>query len=65
MNLDNIYISKIEENCVKNCFHKFSQAHTYAFHKFQNINISIEQNELSRSKEYGDYYDLTPDRNLQ
>ena len=63
MNLDNIYISKLEENCVKTCFYKFSDAHTYSFHKFQNINILIEQNTLSRSKEYGDYNDLKFDSN--
>jgi hypothetical protein len=58
MNVDNVYISKSEENCVKNCFNKFSEAHTYSFEKFQKINILIEQNTLSRSKEYGDYYDI-------
>lgn len=58
MKLDNIYISKSEENCVQNCFYKFSEAHTYSFQKFDNINNLIESNALSRSKEYGDYYGL-------
>jgi hypothetical protein len=58
MNLDNLYITKSEERCVRNCFYKFSEAHTYSFEKFQNINILTEQIPLSRSKEYGDYYDI-------
>ncbi len=61
MLLDNIYITKAEDNCVKNCFYKFSEAHTFSLKKFTNINKTVENNTLSRSKEFGDFYDLLED----
>jgi len=58
INPDSIYISKSEEKCVNNIFHKFSEAHHYALNKFEYINISTESDTLERANEYGDYYDL-------
>jgi hypothetical protein len=53
---DNIYMSKSEEKCVESFFEKYSEVHSYALGKFQEINEITERNKFERSKDYGDYY---------
>jgi hypothetical protein len=53
---DNIYMSKSEEKCVESFFEKYTEAHSYALGKFQEINEITESNKFERSKDYGDYY---------
>jgi len=53
---DNIFMSKSEEKCVESFFEKYTEAHSYALGKFQEINEITESNKFERSKDYGDIY---------
>jgi hypothetical protein len=56
---DSMIFSKKEEKCVEEFFHKFSEAHHYAYKKFNYINYITENSTFfEKANDYGDYFGL-------
>ncbi len=56
INVDSVYLSKEEENCIDSTFYKFYDAHLLSINKFRNINFMTEKPFLMRGDNYGDYH---------
>jgi hypothetical protein len=56
INVDSVYLTKEEENCISSMFYKFHDAHLHSINKFRKINFKSETHFLLRGDNYGDYY---------